>query len=832
MNLALGSAGTGYTNYTAPDSNFSSATMYVDYVRAYSYNGETVTTTGEYPDGYTRASNDASWHDAGTAWSYYFNNSWANVDAAYKGGDSLNDFSVYMIKKSTENWGAQLKPKLSLDANSTYNYSFKIQMDSGGNSLHIKYEKSGTDQSLVNGTLSSGVNSYSGTFTTGSSTSGQIVFDLYGLTKGSTMTITEFAVWKNGETTTQAPTTTTAKPTTTVAPTTTTAPVTTTYSTLTPTDTVPTDSWGTFGIYKCYTGTWAGTNTAKAAVDPVNDSHIIVQKTDNNYNNAWLIQVKLELPELKDSYETGKYYYEWPIRLNGSDYSSKVLSSDGTNGDNNGTDIAPGYQTITGEIEIDKNNDNMPGIVIGMGWVNPNNTIDFYRPTVKLADHTIVYPPQETTTAAPTTTTAKPTTTAVPTTTAKPTTTVAPTTTQAPQEAAPSGYLAQLIGDNIQINYDDTRQAYLYVDGQKQSYTVNNGTQLATSTFTSGQHSFAIAVVTADSYGESEKTTATNINIPEPPTEAPTTTAVPTTTKDYPDGYTKMSYNSWVDLGAWKYKCGDWSAMKAAYKGGDVLNGFSVYIRNSSTAVNNGGAFVVPKFDLEANTKYSYNIIIDTDYSDSTQPLKIMRYVNDSSVGKVVQKSLDNGTNTWTGSFTTADTAGEEIRIDLSYIPKGYTITFTEFSVVKASDPTTQAPTTTVKPTTTVAPTTTVKPTTTVAPTTTVKPTTTVAPTTTAKPTTTAAPTTTVQPTSSDPYSDLTFTDITNNNNDQFDQKLLGSQKAITEGSTFSTLNVCQYQNTRYSELYIAGPWSAANLTATVNGVADSVTIEGAGLRI
>ncbi|MBR2213680.1 MAG: InlB B-repeat-containing protein [Eubacterium sp.] len=83
-----------------------------------------------------------------------------------------------------------------------------------------------------------------------------------------------------------------------------------------------------------------------------------------------------------------------------------------------------------------------------------------------------------------------------------------------------------------------------------------------------------------------------------------------------------------------------------------------------------------------------------------------------------------------------------------------------------------------------------------------------------------------------DDYSGLTFTDITNNNNSEFDQKLKGSQKAINTGSTFSTLNVCQYQNAGFSELYIAGPWSAANLQATVNGVADSVAVEGAGLRI
>ena len=59
-----------------------------------------------------------------------------------------------------------------------------------------------------------------------------------------------------------------------------------------------------------------------------------------------------------------------------------------------------------------------------------------------------------------------------------------------------------------------------------------------------------------------------------------------------------------------------------------------------------------------------------------------------------------------------------------------------------------------------------------------------------------------------------------------------GSQYAINTGSTFNALNACLYQNISFGELYIAGPWSAAGLQATVNDEANSVTIEGAGLRI
>ncbi len=86
--------------------------------------------------------------------------------------------------------------------------------------------------------------------------------------------------------------------------------------------------------------------------------------------------------------------------------------------------------------------------------------------------------------------------------------------------------------------------------------------------------------------------------------------------------------------------------------------------------------------------------------------------------------------------------------------------------------------------------------------------------------------------TTQNPYAELTFTDITNNQNPEFDQKLKGSQYAINTGSTFDSLQVCQYQNVGFGELYIAGTWSAAGLTATLNGFTDGIEIEGAGLHI
>ena len=443
LNLALGSTGTGYTNYTAPDANFQSATMIVDYVRAYSWGGGEVETTSAYPSGYTEAQR-GQFYDIG-GWQYYFgDDNWGQCKAAYKDGTNTSDMSVYIIKQATDDWGAQIKPNLSLAANTTYNYSFTVDTDAGGNNLLVKSENSGIDKVLVNEALTSGSKTYTGTFTTGSSTSGQIVFDLAAIAKGKTISIKDLTVWKQGETTTVRPTTT-VKPTTTTTPkptTTTVKPTTTpkpTTTTVRPTTTqqsgnivanidVPSESWGTFGIYKVYTGTWAGINTAKAGVDANNPSHIIVNKTDDNYNNAWLTQVKLELPNLNPN---AVYTYEWPIKAKNAD--GTVCSSNGTDGDNNRTTLTGGNQTLTGQVEV---TDGVPMIVVGMGWVNPSNPIEFFQPTIKDASGTVVYPEQETTTVQPTvpvtTTTVRPTTTTVrpTTTTVRPTTTtVRPTTT-------------------------------------------------------------------------------------------------------------------------------------------------------------------------------------------------------------------------------------------------------------------------------------------------------------------------------------------------------------------------------------------------------------------
>ena len=225
LNLALGGTGTGYTAYKTPDANFSEATMLVDYVRAYQWGEITNTTTqatttaSEIPSGFTKAQNN-SWQDVG-AWKYYFGQSWAGSQGAYKGGNNLNDFSIYMTEDATADWGAQIKPDMKLEANTKYNYNITIDSDAGGKKVSLVRDLNQTGQgNLIDENLINGTKIYTGSFATGSEAGEELIFNLTQIGKGKTFTIKNFSVSKASETTTQAQTTT-QKQTTTKAQTTT-----------------------------------------------------------------------------------------------------------------------------------------------------------------------------------------------------------------------------------------------------------------------------------------------------------------------------------------------------------------------------------------------------------------------------------------------------------------------------------------------------------------------------------------------------------------------------------------------------------------------------------
>ena len=77
-------------------------------------------------------------------------------------------------------------------------------------------------------------------------------------------------------------------------------------------------------------------------------------------------------------------------------------------------------------------------------------------------------------------------------------------------------------------------------------------------------------------------------------------------------------------------------------------------------------------------------------------------------------------------------------------------------------------------------------------------------------------------------YASLNYKNVGNNNNSEFDQSLSGCKYAVVNG----TLNVCQFQNAGFGELYMAvGEMGAGNFKATINGRKVTRT-EGTGIFI
>lgn len=285
---------------------------------------------------------------------------------------------------------------------------------------------------------------------------------------------------------------------------------------------VPLGSWGNFGIYKVYTGDWDGANTAKAGVDPNNSKHIVVNKTNDVYNSAWLTQVKLELPNIPASSD---YTYEWPIKAANSD--GTVCSSDAKDGDNNQTPLTGQNQTLTGHVEV---SDGVACVVVGMGWVNPSNPIEFFEPTIKDKNGNVVYPAQAPTTKAPTT--ARPTTTQRPTQAPTQAPTVNP---GSPDPINPVGLVASCTGDNkISVVWGQTGE--MQTLGQLYNVYINGvlretGTFCRSIDFTDVPAGPCTVKVTATLNGKESSGTSTTFDVTgsggvtNPPTQAPTTKA-------------------------------------------------------------------------------------------------------------------------------------------------------------------------------------------------------------------------------------------------------------------------------------------------------------------
>ena len=195
----------------------------------------------------------------------------------------------------------------------------------------------------------------------------------------------------------------------------------------------------TVGGYSVYVGPWMN-STAQVGVDPADPNHIKVQQLTSNYTEAWGVQVKKALYNLKAG---EKYTIEWPI---------VAASNDGTVKLTEGAEIklTGGAQTLTSSYTA--KGDGTDEFVVGMGWVNTANPIEFFAPVVKDAEGNVVdiakpedpetttpvvTDPTETSTEAPETSTEAPETSTDETTTVAPETSTDETTTVAPATTTP-----------------------------------------------------------------------------------------------------------------------------------------------------------------------------------------------------------------------------------------------------------------------------------------------------------------------------------------------------------------------------------------------------------
>ena len=156
LNLALGSNATGYTGNIAPNDSFKSATMEVDYVRAYSGSGELNPDGGSSQpdtDGY-KSVPDKAVTTVGDCTLYA--GSWDNGAMSYK-GSKLSDLSIKLNSTSGNagTWGTQLKYPMNLVQGKKYNVTLKFNSTNAGN-MHWKNE--GENDSVDLGTVQYNVN--------------------------------------------------------------------------------------------------------------------------------------------------------------------------------------------------------------------------------------------------------------------------------------------------------------------------------------------------------------------------------------------------------------------------------------------------------------------------------------------------------------------------------------------------------------------------------------------------------------------------------------------------------------------------------------------------
>ena len=174
------------------------------------------TTKENIPDGFTVGKENEKVNL--NAWSYYFVTGWTGATGYYKGGNSLNDFAIKIKEQNQTAWGTQISPKVTLEPNTKYNYKFVFNSTSADNIVVNEDIAEGESNTLVNGKLNTGDNTYTGSFTTKNANE-SIVISLGELANGATFTVKECSITKEVVTTTEQKTDapTTQAPTTTRA---------------------------------------------------------------------------------------------------------------------------------------------------------------------------------------------------------------------------------------------------------------------------------------------------------------------------------------------------------------------------------------------------------------------------------------------------------------------------------------------------------------------------------------------------------------------------------------------------------------------------------------
>lgn len=161
--------------------------------------GEIPTTTGTTEAETTEAETSADgfipltteeWKDMG-AWTTYFGVSWANATGAYKGGATLNDFTLRVDSNNYQGYGIQAKAKgLVTVANTTYKATIKFNSSAGGFDIASKVDGI-TDE--VSYSVLEGTNTIETIFVA-KATSTDIFFNFTGVLAGTTFTFSEVSV--------------------------------------------------------------------------------------------------------------------------------------------------------------------------------------------------------------------------------------------------------------------------------------------------------------------------------------------------------------------------------------------------------------------------------------------------------------------------------------------------------------------------------------------------------------------------------------------------------------------------------------------------------------